>query len=104
MYSKDTVYVVGHGRTGTDNAITAHFKIFFIGFIIDSATDTVVDLGCSVTVAITEKFIQSIFIGKKFDEYHSEIEDEIQRRYFGSSQKAIIIAYKDALKKYRETK
>ena len=28
MYRDTTVYVVGHGRTGSDNAITSNFKIF----------------------------------------------------------------------------
>ncbi len=104
MYDKDTVYVIGHGKTNRDNAITEKFKIFFIGFVIDTKTDKVVDLSCSATIPTTSQFIASIFIGKKFDKYYSNIEEEIKRRYFGSSQKAIIIAYKDALKKYLEVK
>jgi len=104
MYDKDTVYVIGHGKTNRDNAITEKFKIFFIGFVIDTKTDKVVDLSCSATIPTTSQFIASIFIGKKFDKYYNDIELEIKRRYFGSSQKAIIIAYKDALKKYLEVK
>lgn len=104
MYNKNTVYIIGHGRTSSDNAITERFKIFFIGFVIDVDTDVIIDLGCSVTVDITEKFIKSMFLGKKIDKYYKEIEEEIMNRYFGSSQKAIIIAYKDAVKKYKNIK
>ncbi len=104
MYSKETAYVIGHGRTGSENAITEQFKVFFIGFIIDKTTDEVVDLGCSVTVSKTEEFIQSIFLGVKFDRFYKSVEEEISLRYFGSSQKAIQIAYKDALKKYLDLK
>lgn len=104
MYGKKTVYVIGHGRTSNDNAITQHFKIFFIGFVVDVDTDEIVDLGCSATINTTQTFIASIFIGRRFDRYYEDIEDEIMRRYFGTSQKAIIIAYKDALKKYHEVK
>ena len=57
MYSRSTVYVVGHGRTSCDNAITSNFKIFFIGFVIDTATDVVVDLECSATISITNRFV-----------------------------------------------
>ena len=32
MYKDTTVYVLGHGKTSSDNAITSTFKIFFIGF------------------------------------------------------------------------
>ncbi|GAB6086789.1 DUF3870 domain-containing protein [Alkaliphilus crotonatoxidans] len=104
MYDKNTVYIIGHGRTSNDNAITHHFKIFFIGFVVDVTTDEIVDLGCAATVDTTREFIASIFVGKKLDKYHEGIEEEVMRRYFGSSQKAIIIAYKDALKKYCEVK
>ncbi len=104
MYSKDTVYIVGHGKTSCDNAITSNFKIFFIGFVVDTTDDSIVDLECSATISITSRFVHDLFIGKTFSEYNSEIEAEIARRYYGTSQKAIIAAYKDAVKKYREIK
>lgn len=104
MYKKNSVYIVGHGRTGNDNAITEKFKIFFIGFVVDTETDEIINLGSSTTISITEEFIKSIFIGIKFDKYNKQIEEEITSRYFGSSQKAIIIAYKDAFKKYSNIK
>ena len=102
MYSRSTVYVVGHGRTSCDNSITSNFKIFFIGFVIDTATDVVVDLECSATISITNRFVRELFIDRSFGSYNPEIEKEITRRYHGTSQKAIITAYKDAVKKYIE--
>ena len=30
MYNKNTVYVIGHGKTSSDNAITEKFKLFFM--------------------------------------------------------------------------
>lgn len=104
MYDKDTVYIIGHAKTNTDNAITEHFKIFFMGFVVDITNDEVVDLGCSATIPVTQEFIASIFVGRKFDRFYEDIETEVMRRYFGSSQRAIIVAYKDALKKYSEVK
>lgn len=104
MYSKSTVYIVGHGKTSCDNAITSNFKIFFIGFVIDTEDDSIVDLECSATVSITSRFVKSLFLGKSFSKYDSAIEEEIKRRYYGTSQKAIIASYKDAIKKYQEIK
>lgn len=102
MYSKSTVYVVGHGKTSCDNAITSNFKIFFIGFVIDTVTDVVVDLECSATISITNRFVRELFLDRSFEFFDPEIEKEISRRYHGTSQKAIITAYKDAVKKYIE--
>ena len=104
MYDKSTVYIVGHGKTSSDNAITSNFKIFFIGFVIDTADDTIVDLESTATISITSRFVHDLFIGKSFDEVDPEMEAEIARRYYGTSQKAIIAAYKDAVKKYKEIK
>ncbi|TCO72645.1 DUF3870 domain-containing protein [Marinisporobacter balticus] len=104
MYNKNTVYIIGHGKTNIDNAITDQFKIFFIGFVIDTLTDEVVDAKASATIEITSEFISSIFIGKTFDSIDVAVEQEIKRRYFGSSQRAIIISYKDAVRKYKEVK
>lgn len=104
MYEKSTVYIVGHGKTSSENAITSNFKIFFIGLVIDTANDIVVDMECSATISITSRFIRDLFVGKKFDKYDPQIEDDIRKRYYGTSQKALITAYKDALKKYTEIK
>lgn len=104
MYDKSTVYIVGHGKTSSDNAITSNFKIFFIGFVIDTADDTIVDLESTATISITSRFVRDLFIGRSFAEYDTQLETEIARRYYGTSQKAIITAYKDAIKKYKEIK
>ena len=104
MYKDTTVYVLGHGKTSSDNAITSTFKIFCIGFVIDRETDEIVDLECSATIDITKRFVHDLFIGRSFADYDEELVESVKNRYFGTSQKAIIIAYKDALKKYKEIK
>lgn len=104
MYEDTTVYIVGHGKTSNDNAITSTFKIFFIGFVVDVETDCIVDLECSATIEITRQFVKSLFFGKSMAEYDESLIEAIGRRYFGSSQKAMITAYKDAVKKYQSVK
>lgn len=104
MYSDNTVYVVGNAKTNVDNAITNRYNSFFIGFVVEIDSDTIVDLSCSATIRTTDEFIASLFIGRKFTEPDSSLEEEIKKRYHGSSQRAIIVAYKDGFKKYNEIK
>ena len=104
MYDKNNVFIVGHGKTGIDNAITSNYKIFFIGFVIDTETDLIVDLECTATLDITKRFVQDIFLGKSFKAYDDALENEILARYFGTSQKALVTAYKDAQKRYLDIK
>jgi len=100
---EETVYVVGESRTNSDNAITSIYSSFYIGFEVNSCTDEIVDLGCTHTIHTTEKVLKDIFIGKKINELE-KIESEVRRRYHGTSQKAVIVAYKEALKKYIDVK
>ena len=51
-----------------------------------------------------KRFVHDLFIGRSFADYDEELVGSVKNRYFGTSQKAIIIAYKDALKKYKEIK
>lgn len=104
MYDRNTVFIVGHGKTSLDNAITTNYKIFFIGFVIDIDTGEVVDLECTAALDITRRFVKSIFLGKNFSSYDNALEADILARYFGTSQKALVTAYKDAQKRFLEVK
>jgi hypothetical protein len=104
MYSKETVYIVGNSKTTTENAITHRFHSFYIGFVAEGTTGRIIDLSCSSTIRTTEEFIKSLFLDKSLADYDDNLEREIKRRYHGSSQKAIIVAYKDAVKKFIEVK
>ena len=104
MYNKNTIYVVGNARTNTDNAITNRFSSFFIGFVVDIDTGEIIDLSCSSTIRTTDDFIKTLLMGKSLKVFDCKLEEEVKRRYHGSSQRAIVVAYKDAVKKYDEVK
>lgn len=100
---RETVYIVGDSKTHSDNAITVIYNSYYIAFEIDVDTDEIVDVGCTHTIDITENFIKKIFLRKSIID-SDKITQEIYRRYHGTSQKAIIVSYKDALKKYQDIK
>lgn len=102
MYDEDTLYIVGNSRTNNDNAITKRYLSFYIGFVVKEHSGEIIDVSCSSTIRTTGEFIKSLFMGRSLRQYDEELENNIKRRYFGSSQKAIIVAYKDAVKKYQE--
>ena len=102
--SDNTVYIIGESRTNMDNAISVIYHSFYMAYEVNVETDEIVDVGCTHTLSITENFIRGIFIGKRLNEYDDNIEQELKKRYHGTSQKAILVSYKDALKKYQEVK
>jgi hypothetical protein len=102
MYAASTVYIVGNSKTNTENAITTLYNSFYIGFVIEPDHGGIVDVSCSATIRTTDEFVRSLFLGKSMGKDDAALEEEVKRRYHGSSQKAIIVAYKDAAKKYAE--
>ena len=104
MYDKNSLYIIGNSKTSISNAITCKYNSFYIGFVVESSSGKIIDLSCSSTIRTTEDFIKCIFIDKNLNNYDINLEEEIKKRYHGSSQKAIIVAYKDAVKQYKEIK
>lgn len=100
MYDRETVYIVGDAKSPENNPIMKQYQAFFVAFVIHRVSGEIVDAECSATVPITKKFVSSLFVGKNMLDVDGIIH-EINSRYFGSSQKALIVAFKDALKKYR---
>jgi hypothetical protein len=98
----DTYYIVGHAKTSSDNPITKHYSIFFMAFVVEAEKGTILDLDASVILPLSNAFIKSLFVGKSIAEEDAGLIDAIQRRYHGTSKKALIVAYKDAVKKFRD--
>ncbi|MDN5332406.1 MAG: hypothetical protein PWP45_1631 [Tepidanaerobacteraceae bacterium] len=99
-YSTNTIFIVGNSKTQQNNPITQVYGMFYLGFVVEKKTGSIVDVGASATLPITTEFIKSIFVGRNIESDADEIIRDIENRYFGSSQKAMIVAFKDALKKY----
>ncbi|SKC38643.1 DUF3870 domain-containing protein [Maledivibacter halophilus] len=99
-YHKKTLYVVGDSKTATNNPITAQFNAYFIALIIDMESEMILDMGVSTILEETRNFVKSIFIGYSMKRGEEPLIEEIEQRYYGSSKKALIVAWKDAYKKY----
>ncbi|WP_261130475.1 DUF3870 domain-containing protein [Bacillus sp. Marseille-Q3570] len=101
MYNKNTIYIIGDAKTSSNNPITQKFNAFFIGLVIDRESGLIVDADCSATISLTEKFVKSLFIGQSIRDTEN-VTTEIETRYFGSSQKALVVAFKNASIKYQQ--
>lgn len=104
IYDKNTIYIIGDSKTASNNPITHQYTAFFIALVIDKDKEVILDMGASSTLPITGDFIRSLFIGYSMKLGLEPMKEEIIRRYHGASQKAIIVAWKDAFKKYLQIK
>ena len=102
MTQLHSVYIIGESRTNADNAITKIYGSFYMAFEIEDESHTILDFSCTHTLDTTEQFLRKLFIGRNFLTVGEGLESELNRRYGGSSRKAVLVSYRDALKRYRE--
>mgnify|MGYP004602208257 CR=1 FL=1 len=96
-----SVFVIGESRTNADNAITKTYGTFYMAFEVEETTFEILDFSCTHTIATTQDFLCKLFLGQSFPEVDGWLEDALNRRYGGSSRKAVLVAYRDALKRWR---
>lgn len=102
--NRNTIYITGEARTNIDNAITKVFGAFYIAFEVISTTGEIIDVDCNGTLRLTRNFVRRLFLHKNILKDEEFLIKEITTRYFGSSGKAIVVAYRDALQHYKKIK
>lgn len=103
-YPPNTVYVVGNSKSQQNNPITQLYGHFFIGFIVDRTTGEIIDVECNAIIEVTKKFLEDILIGESLLDESDKVRSKVMYRYLGSSQRAILVAFKDAQKKFQDFK
>lgn len=100
MEARPSYFVIGESRTNADNSITHIFGSFYVAFEVDGETEKVLAFNCTHTLPLTEQFLQRMLVGRDFRGIDGWLETELRLRYGGSSRRAILTSYRDALKRY----
>ncbi|WP_080848827.1 DUF3870 domain-containing protein [Cytobacillus gottheilii] len=101
MFADNTIYIVGESKTTTNNAITQQYNGFFIALVVNRDTGEILDAECTSTIDITSNFVKAMLTSKNMKDLDLVLE-QIESRYFGSSQKALMVAFKNANIKYMQ--
>lgn len=72
-----------------------------MAFEVDDVSHEVLDFSCTHTVDVTERYLSKMFLGRNFPSIENWLEKELEGRYGGSSRKAVMVSYKDALKRWQ---
>ncbi|MHC1761577.1 MAG: DUF3870 domain-containing protein [Negativicutes bacterium] len=101
MYGDNTIYIIGIAKSQQHNPITQQFGRFLLGFIVDKNTGVILTCGSTVVMKSTYDFLDELFQHRNIDTDGELIRNEIENRYFGASQKAIMVAFRDAQRRFR---
>lgn len=101
MYPKDTVYFSGSARLPNTIPSGGMYELINVGMMINSTTGEIVDVSATLLSTGAKRFLDYLIIGHNLhDEGIEVLLKEINDRYFGDSQKAIMVAIKNANEKY----
>lgn len=104
-YAKTTIYLSAYAKLPIDMPSGGMYKALDIGLIIDHEKEEIADASITLLTEETKRFLKSIMIGYQFGSGGIEpLLDEIRKRYFGSSQKAICVTLKLIFDKYSNWK
>lgn len=99
-YPDDSVFVTGVAKVGKEDAINAMYGNFSLSLVIDIHTNRIISLSCNMVMSATVEFIRSFTLGKNILTQADEIEDNVKKRFLALSQKALLVAFKDAQNRY----
>lgn len=93
-------FVVGESRTNADNSITRIYGSFYMAFEVDAESRKVVGFNCTHTLPLTEDYLRRLFLDEVFPDIDQWLDSTLHQCYGGSSRKAVVTSYRDALKRY----
>ncbi len=102
MKKQTTVYFSGGAQLPKGTASRGYYDIINVGFSVDMVSGEIVDVGISLYSSGAIRFLTELMVGHniKKEEGFDKLISDINTRYFGHSQKAIIIALRGAYDKY----
>ena len=101
MYGRDTIYIIGIAKSQQHNPITQQYGRFLLGFVVNKDSGIIESCGSTVVMKSTYDFLDDLFRGLNIDTDGELIRSELKNRYFGASQKAIMVAFRDAQRRFR---
>lgn len=102
-YSEESIYIGASSKLPSGIPSGEVYDSLNIGFVIDKNSGIIEDVSVTLLSPGATRFLMYLIIGFNLHEEDPEILlERIRTRYFGASQKAIIVAAKQVIRKYTE--
>ncbi len=97
----ETVVIAGSARL-PENITAKHvFGYLTIELEVDPADLTIVDVSGTMLPFLGEKILHNALLGNKFEEAIQETIEQLDRRFFSVTKRAVIAALEDAYRWYK---
>lgn len=96
----EIILISAYAKLPSGTASSEMYGVMALVFLIDVAEGTIVDVDCTLSTRMAERFVAKLLTGKSLRNGPKELIDLIEAVYHGSAQKAIITALRDISNKY----
>ena len=97
-----TLIFAGFARLPANAPLPCEGRILALELEVDTYDMRIVDAACSCIPALGSKFLVELLVGRKLDEGLEDVMLAIRARYRSITQRAMIAALEDALRRYKE--
>lgn len=97
---EETLLITGYARL--PSTITAYrlYEVVGIAVEVRPSDGEIIDVDCSLATSVARRFVREIAIGYKLSDGIEGLVEKIERRYWGSARKAIIMAFRVIYEKF----
>ena len=100
-YGEDTIYFVSYAKLPQDISATYIHKVVGLGFLINTKTGIIEDVMVTLISDLCKEFLAFLMVGHNIKKDGvDELIKKVDERFFGHSQKAIIVAIKGNYGRY----
>ena len=90
----------GYARLPAGTVASELYGVMALVFLIDVSDGTIVDMECTLSTRLSERFLASLLIGKRLTREATDLIDSIQDVYQGTAKKAIVTSLRIVAEKY----
>lgn len=98
-YGPNTICMAGSATATAASPIAIQYDKLILVLILDRETGVILDAECNMILDVTSDFIASLLIGHCFLTELDDLIAQVQARYMGSNQRALIVCMKDIYSK-----
>lgn len=104
-FGEDTVYFVSYAKLPDNTSATHLHKVVGVGFLINTKTGIIEDVMVTLISDLCKEFLAYLMIGHNIEKDGVDgLVEKVEKRFFGYSQKAVIVAIKGVYKRYLQWK
>ena len=98
-FNDNEIFVSGYAKLPSNITASKLYEVIAVVILVDKNTGDILDAECTLSTRLGRDFVNYILIGKNIKDVEI-INKEMDEKYFGTAQKAVVTAFKNCKKKY----